>query len=189
MKIGCVVMASGRGRRFGSNKLLAQFQGKMLYQRALELTSGNLFDKRVVITRTKEVYESALAQGIDAIYHELPNRNDVVRLGIEQMKDMDACVFCPCDQPLLTKDSLEHLVEEYRKEDGKIIRLAWEETPGTPILFDKSCFQELSELPEKKGGSYLAVKYKDEVQFVQVKDKRELKDIDTREDLEELEAM
>lgn len=185
LNIGCVIMASGCGRRFGSNKLLVKFQDKTLYQRTFDITEG-IFQKRVVVTRTQEVYESAKEQGIDTIFHELPNRNDVVRLGIERMKDMDACVFCPCDQPLLTRDSVQCLVNAFRLEKRKIIRLAWNERPGTPILFDKSCFEELCKLPEKKGGAYLAVKYTDKVAYVQVREEKELMDVDTREQMEEL---
>lgn len=182
-KIGCVIMASGQGKRFGSNKLLADFHGKPLYQRTIDIIGDRLFDKIVVVTRTNEIYESALKQGLSAILHEYTDRSDVVRLGIEKMQDMDACVFCPCDQPLLKKESLEHLVKNFCNGKGTIIRLAWKESPGTPILFDKKYFGELMALPEKKGGSYLAEKYKNEVVLAQVSDKKELIDIDTREDM------
>ena len=36
MKIGCIVMAAGNARRFGSNKLDARVEGKTLLRRALE---------------------------------------------------------------------------------------------------------------------------------------------------------
>ena len=37
--VGCVIMASGLARRFGSNKLLANFGGRPLLCRALEVTA------------------------------------------------------------------------------------------------------------------------------------------------------
>ena len=37
--VGCVIMASGLARRFGSNKLLADFGGRPLLCRALEVTA------------------------------------------------------------------------------------------------------------------------------------------------------
>ena len=36
--VGCVIMASGRAVRFGSNKLLADFGGAPLIARALDVT-------------------------------------------------------------------------------------------------------------------------------------------------------
>mgnify|MGYP000776032481 CR=1 FL=1 len=38
MKIGCVVLAAGNARRFGSNKLLADFGGAPLIAQALDVT-------------------------------------------------------------------------------------------------------------------------------------------------------
>ena len=38
--VGCVIMASGLARRFGSNKLLADFEGRPLLCRALEVTAN-----------------------------------------------------------------------------------------------------------------------------------------------------
>ena len=38
--VGCVIMASGLARRFGSNKLLADFGGRPLLCRALEVTAN-----------------------------------------------------------------------------------------------------------------------------------------------------
>ena len=40
MKIGCIVMAAGNARRFGSNKLDARVEGKTLLRRALEGDHG-----------------------------------------------------------------------------------------------------------------------------------------------------
>lgn len=152
-KKGCVIMASGESVRFGRNKLIEEFQGKTFIQHILDKTEG-LFAKRVVVTRSKEVEEICKAQAVEVIYHSCPNRNDTVRIGIGQMKNMDGCLFCPCDQVLLSKNTLKKMSEIMVKEED-IFRLAYEENPGTPILFGKKYFKELAELPKKAGGSYL----------------------------------
>ena len=144
-KIGCVIMASGEGKRFGSNKLLAKFQGKLLIQIVLDLTK-DLFEKRVVITRSKEVWEICQEQNIPVIFHNLPHRNDTIRLGIETMDGMDACVFCPSDQPLLRKESLKALRGSFEKHKKGIHRLVYGEREGTPILFDKDYFGTLNDI-------------------------------------------
>ena len=48
MKIGCVVLAAGNARRFGSNKLTAQVEGVSLIRRALDAVPGGL--ATVVVT-------------------------------------------------------------------------------------------------------------------------------------------
>ena len=42
MKIGCVVLAAGNARRFGSNKLQVQVDGESLIRRALETVPSGL---------------------------------------------------------------------------------------------------------------------------------------------------
>lgn len=184
--VGCIIMASGISKRFGGNKLLADFHGETLVERALKLTEGDLFAKRIVVTRTKEVELICKRRGIEVILHEFPGRGDAIKLGIDRMRDTDACIFCPCDQPLLKEESLKSLVNVFFNDSNKIYRLAWNECPGTPVLFPKEYYQELLDLPSSKGGSHLMKKYRDNIVLVQVTDENELKDVDTKEDLEQM---
>ena len=184
--VGCVIMASGQSRRFGANKLLQEFRGETLFQRVLNLTGGDLFAKRVVVTRNKEVQELCRQQDIEVIYHGMPDRNDVVRLGIHAMQEMDGCMFCPCDQPLLQRKSVERLVSEFAAGQAGILRLAYGERQGTPVLFGKPYFGALSQLPSKCGGSYVVRQHPEDVALVPVENEAELFDIDTREDYERL---
>lgn len=180
--IGCVIMASGQSKRFGSNKLMAEFHGKSFIENVLDLTGGNLFSKRVVVTRSEEVRDLCRKQNVDVILHDLPNRNDTVRLGVEAVKEMDGCLFCPCDQPLLQKESLQRMIDQFEKREKGIERLCYGEKQGTPILFGKEFFEELMRLPVKRGGSYLVKKYPELVELVSAEDELKLFDIDTQEE-------
>ena len=141
MRVGCVIMASGVSKRFGENKLLVDFHGKKLIERVLALTEGNLFARRIVVTRTKEVAALCREQGIEVIFHEFPGRGDAVRLGVERMMDMDCqidgCLFCPCDQPLLKRESLEKMVEAFEKDARGIFQLCYGSDCGAPMLFSR----------------------------------------------------
>ena len=53
MKLGCVIMASGEGKRFGSNKMLADIYGEPLVARTIDSVPRG-FDV-VVSTRWPEV--------------------------------------------------------------------------------------------------------------------------------------
>lgn len=184
-KIGCVIMASGQGKRFGSNKLLAEFQGKTLIERVLNLTEG-LFDRRVVVTRTAEVAQLCEEKAVPVIFHDLPDRSDTVRLGVEQMSEMDGCVFCPCDQPLLQRSSLEKMLKAFEKGEKSIIRLGCGEQVGAPVLFDKRYFEQLKQLPQHNGGSYVMKQFPTEILISSASSEWELFDMDTTENMEEL---
>lgn len=182
-RIACIIMASGVSKRFGSNKLLQNLAGKTLIDRVLELTEGELFEQRVVVTRTEEVAFICKEKNIPVILHTYPNRNEAVKLGIEYLKEMDGWVFCPCDQPLLKRKSLENLLDVPYIHDDLIARLHWEDSVGTPIFFGRKYYEELCNLPEKKGGSYVAKQHPENVKLVTVLDEKELWDLDTPEDL------
>lgn len=183
--VGCVIMASGLGKRFGGNKLMADFGGQPMIARILAATEG-IFDRRVVVTRHEDVALLCRKQGIEVVLHDLPNRNDTVRLGLEAVGDVDGCLFCPGDQPLLRKETVAALVSDWKKEPDFICRTVFENQPGAPILFPKWAFLELLTLPEGKGGGILTQKYPERVRLHPVRDRYELIDVDTRENLMKL---
>ena len=182
-KIGCVIMASGLGKRFGSNKLMADFRGAPMIQRALDATKG-LFSQRVVVTRHEAVADLCRAQGIAVVFHDLPNRSDTVRLGLLAMKDLDGCMFLPGDQPLLRRETVEMLLEKWKEAQDMIVRPIYEDSEGSPVLFPRWAFPELMELPEGKGGGVVIKKHPQAVCRVSVADPFELADADTPETLE-----
>lgn len=175
-------MASGMGKRFGGNKLMANFCGEPMILRALRATQ-DLFARRVVITRHEDVAALCRTLGIEAVLHTLPHRSDTVRLGLEAMQDMDACLFCPGDQPLLRRETVSALIRMAEVSPNAICRTAFGETPGAPICFPRWAFAELMSLPEGKGGGYLTKKYPERVLMLPVGDEAELMDVDTPEDL------
>lgn len=183
--VGCVIMASGLGKRFGGNKLMADFGGQPMIARILAATEG-IFDRRVVVTRHEDVAALCRERDVEVVFHDLPNRNDTVRLGLEAVGNADGCLFCPGDQPLLRKETVEALVSAWKKESDFIWRTAGEGQPGAPILFPKWAFSELLSLPEGKGGGILTKKYPERVRLHPVRDQYELADVDTRETLQEL---
>ena len=182
-KIGCVIMASGLGKRFGGNKLMADFHGKPMIQCALDATAG-LFSKRVVVTRHESVSALCREQNVDVVLHDLLHRSDTVRLGLEALGDLDACMFLPGDQPLLRRETVAMLLETWKSNPDCMIRPAFEDSEGSPVLFPAWTFPELKNLPEGKGGGVVIKNHPHELIRVSVSDPVELVDADTPETLE-----
>ena len=67
-----------------------------------------------------------------------------------------------------------------------IYRLSFNETPGSPIIFPARYYNELLNLPEGRGGSFIAKKHPGQVVLVPARDEYELYDIDTADDLNRL---
>lgn len=210
LTVGCVIMASGLSRRFGANKLLADFCGQPMLCRAFAATATPGIAARIVVTRSEDVQALCRTQGVPVLLHSLPGRNDTVRLGLsallEQLPELSGCMFLPGDQPLLCRETVEAMTErfcheqtspaEWQKEtEREIFRLGFrvrnDPSPltGSPVLFEKGLFQELLTLPQGMGGSVLLRKYPAHVHTVYIADRNELADADTPEALAQLEAL
>lgn len=188
---GCVVMASGLGKRFGGGKLLASFGGRPLIDRVLDLT-GQGFSRRVVVTRDAGVEALCLARGVPCLRHDLPLRSDTVRLGLDALTgdgSLDACVFFPGDQPLVTAETVQALLLAAVHTPGAIWRLGYGQQAGAPVCFPRALFEELRALPAGRGGGAVAAAHPELVRVLPALSPAELRDVDTPADLAELEAL
>ena len=188
-------MASGLAKRFGSNKLLAEFDRKPLLCRAFAVTEGL---HRVVVTRSTEVQALCEECGIPVLHHALPFRSDTVRLGLEylltQFPTMSGCVFLPGDQPLLTRKTLDGMAAAFCAQPEKrsrIFRLCEPQSgaPGSPVLFGADYFEELRSLPEGKGGGAVVKRHAEKVTLFPARHPAELMDADTPSMLSALENL
>ena len=217
MRIVCVIMASGEGKRFGGNKLLASFRGAPLYHGILK-AAAPLFKAApqesaprdlLVVTRHVEIAAWCRENSVRVLLHDLPERNQAIRLalaalncaGTESVSDIhaapeklsaeqlpDGCLFCPADQPLVTEESLHRMIKAFQKAPDRIIRLSYQGTEGSPVLFPASLFPELAALPPGTGGREVIRRHPELVTAVEAQSPEELKDADTPEALRELEG-
>ena len=180
--VGCVIMASGRAVRFGSNKLLADFGGAPLIVRALDVTETPALAARVVVTRSPEVAELACKAGVKTILHSLPGRNDTVRLGLDALlgecPGLGGCIFLPGDQPLLRRESVRAEVEFFRRHPDRIVAMGHGGVRGNPCIFPARFFPELTALEGDHGGSAVIRRHEDALALFEVSPD-ELRDVDT----------
>ena len=187
MKIGCIVMAAGNARRFGSNKLDARVEGKTLLRRALEAVPVSCFARVAVVTQYPQGMELAREMGFLPVENSRPDLglSHTIALGMAHMQDMDAVLFQVSDQPLLRRDSVERLVEVYRSHPDRLVALGHDGVRGNPCLFPASLFPELLALEGDHGGSAVIRRHEDRLLLVEASP-WELTDVDTPQALEVL---
>ena len=183
--VGCVIMASGIGKRFGGNKLMADFGGQPMINRILDATE-DIFARRVVVTRSEDVAAFCRKRGVETVLHDLTFRNDTVRIGLEALAGVERCMFATADQPLLRAKTVASLALCSKVGSEQIWRTVCGGVPGSPVVFPSWTFSELKNLPEGKGGSVVIKKHFDSLRTVAVSDIFELRDVDSPGDLEEL---
>lgn len=152
-KIACIIMASGLGKRFGSNKLMASFHGAPLIRSVLDATAPvSLFADRLVVTRSQEVHDYCQSLGVPVLIHSLPNRNEALALGLshllEKHPDLSGCLFALGDQPLLRPRTLERMCRRYLECRISSIR-AESVSPDSDVSILESKAYQNSEIAKK----------------------------------------
>ena len=186
--VSCVLLAAGAGSRFGGGKLLAEFAGKRLFERAMNALPTERFVRVAVVSGCEDILAESERRGFLAVRNDAPEQGVSlsIRLGLESAKPCSAVLFLVGDQPLLTKESVRRILEAGAARPEKIIA---PEAPdgrlGNPCLFPAAFFPELSALEGDRGGKRVIRAHPEAVLTVPLPEE-ELFDTDTKEDLSRL---
>ena len=186
-RIGCVLMAAGNAERFGENKLAAEFRGKPLIRHALDAIPKALFSRIAVVTQYDEVARMAREYGFAPIRNNHPDYgiSHTIALGTEALKDCDAILYMVSDQPLLSEDSVERVVNCWKENRKHIVSAAHNGKRGNPCIFPQEFFSELLDLTEDHGGNTVIRRRPERLLTVEVA-QEELTDVDTPKALADL---
>lgn len=185
-----IYLAAGNSRRFGSNKLLYEYQGKPLYRHGLdmllEIAEENEDTTLTVVTQYWQIEQELRAAGVKAVLSEESKKgiSYSIRAGlgaVGETPEEDYVVFVVADQPCLTKQTVEKLLE---CADGKTETAAvgLGQRLGNPALFSMKYREELLALTGDQGGR--AVLRRHQCRCIAVSDEKELADIDRKEDFQ-----
>ncbi len=192
MKIQPVVMASGAGKRFGQNKLLLSLGNKPLFTYILDTLflcqkeNPNVLPP-IVVTRWESIALTAGEKGCTVILHTQPLISDSIALGAKaslENKEPQGTLFCVADQPLLSATTILKIIDGFTQDPTKIVRAK----QGNPVLFPQNLVPLLTTLPEGKTGSFVIKQYPDLVISIPFTTLEESMDIDTPQELEQVES-
>ncbi|MCD8088369.1 MAG: nucleotidyltransferase family protein [Oscillospiraceae bacterium] len=180
--IAAILLASGRGKRFGPDKLLYQVEGVSMAERAFRALPLDI--PAFVVTGDSRVAALARQHENITVVKNADERDDIaltIRLGLQALpEDTTGALFCVCDQPWLTRQSVERLTEAFRAAPDGIYVLSYGERQGNPCLFPRKYFSELSALEPDQGGKTVIARHPEAVRYVQALNPGELEDLDRR---------
>ena len=188
-----VVLAAGSSTRLAGSrpKQLLELGGKPLIRRVvLSALESGLHEVVVVLGHAAAEVGEAIPD-LDCRIVENPDyrigQSTSVRHGLAAIApESRATMFIPADQPLLSTALIDRLVESYRATAGPIVIPTHKGRRGAPVVFDRSLFFELEKLEGDAGGRSILPRYRSEIVEVSVANPRELADVDTAADLEQL---
>ena len=201
--IHIIYMAAGNSRRFGSNKLLHIWQGKMLYRHTLDMLSDIVSSRKINEDIDYDITLTVVTQ-YDRIIADLDGRKDIntvfcgdsrlgasytIKAGINslmgRLKKDDWLLFIVADQPYLSKKTILKFIEaasqDKKSKDYKVFSARHSGKAGNPSMFSCKLISELLELSGDSGGRKVAKRH--ECFYIDVEDGKELFDIDSEKDI------
>lgn len=112
-------------------------------------------------------------------------------MGLDAVEcDVDAAAWCDAAESDVAGAVKHDAVGCNAAESGvaRIWRTSFDGVPGAPVLFPSWAFDELRSLPRGKGGGFVAKTHAECVRTIEVSSEWELFDVDTRDDLEQLQT-
>lgn len=184
-----ILLAAGAATRMGSPKQLAPFRGQPLVCHTAGVALASVCRPVVVVT-------GAAAPEVGAVLASLPVRvatnphwaegvGTSIRTGIEALAgedDVDSAILMLADQPLVTADILNELIDTHRRTGKDIVAAAYADTVGVPVLFSRGFFPKLAALTGNQGCKGVILGHPDQALSLPCPEAEA--DIDTPADLE-----
>lgn len=183
-----IIMASGFSSRLGTNKLLLPYKGKYLIEHILDTIISSNYFYSILVARDDDVLELGKVRGIQVISNNRAEigQSESIKLGVENTPFTEGYAFFAADQPLMDGETLKLLVDQFYQDKNFIVVPKFQNHRGTPVIFPKRYKSDLLALSGDIGGRTIIKRYKNQVQFVEVKNENLLLDIDTLRDYQEL---
>lgn len=189
--VDAIIMASGLAKRMGCNKLLLPLGGATVIGQFLSRFPYTLFQKVIVVYGDIQVAEIAGQYPVVLCHNQNPEagKSHSIQLGVSLSTAEDGMMFIVADQPLLTRNSIQTLVEMFSRQNfRKIIVPEVAGRPANPVIFPAICRSEFAELIGDAGGRQLIIKQPERVCPVPFTSEDEFRDVDTPDSYQQVVA-
>ena len=183
-----IYLAAGLSSRYGSNKLLAEVDGKPMYRHLLDILTVMKEEEPhrfelVVVTAYDEIEESLRGLPLKVVRNDQQElgASHSIKLGLEACGEIgrhDHVMFAVADQPYIQEDELFGFIHMYKRSYKGIGVLCWKGEMGNPVIFQGQFVPELMALTGDIGGKAVVKSHLSEVFRYEADSERSLKDID-----------
>jgi molybdenum cofactor cytidylyltransferase len=183
-EIWAVILAAGESKRMGYPKMLLPFNESTMLECVIASVAGSKVDKIIIVIGAVKGSLIQLAERLQVKYCYNENYRDgmlsSVQCGVLNLpEDCAACIVCQGDQPLITAEVIDTIIDAYRASDKGIIIPLYEKKRGHPILIDIKYRHNIAELNPALGLRSLSAEFSDDVYEVETNEPGILRDFDT----------
>jgi molybdenum cofactor cytidylyltransferase len=189
--IAGLLLASGASRRFGSNKLLADLDGRPVVRWSADALASAVDLLVVVVPEGSKALRTAL-DGLDAGFVENAAANEgmasSIRAGIATLPpEVEAVVIALGDQPTVAPEVIRRVIDRWHAAPPGTLAVTtnYSDGRGHPTLIGAELFHALLSLTGDRGARDLLDSLGDAVAVVDLTQPRPI-DVDTPTDLTSL---
>lgn len=194
-KISAIIMASGKSKRMGTNKLLLEYRGITFIENTLEkVLNENFYELAIVISDKKvrkkcQDYIKKSEKDEKKIYivdnkKSEKGQSESIKIGLKTLEKCEGYMFFSCDQPFLTSNTIKKILQNFKTKGITIPE--YNGKRSLPVIFGENFKDELLKLEGDTGGKTVISNHQDKIKIVEIENPDEGKDIDTKEDYEML---
>ncbi len=163
--IAGIVIAAGESSRLGVPKQLIKWKDNTLIEFTIEtINKAGIQPIHVVLgSHYQEIFEILKDLKIKVVLNAnwREGKGSSIRIGVQSLPaGVDAAMIFVVDQPYLTTELIEKIVDEFQVNQYEIIAPVVNGIQTNPVLFDRSVFKDLEKLKGEHGARDLFNKYR-----------------------------
>ncbi len=185
--ITAIVLAAGESNRMKEQKLLLTYRDKPMIRTIIDTIAQSKIEEMVVVLGAdRDKIEQVLSDSAVTICINEDYKNGMlssIQTGLKYLPDhSDACMIFLGDQPMITPEIINAIIDAYSKTQKGIVLPVFEKRRGHPVLINRKYRSHIDSIDPKVGLRDLIWKFPDDIAEVFMEDEGIIRDIDTRED-------
>ncbi len=197
-KTAGIILAAGASVRFGQPKQLVKLRGKYLVERVLDAALKSRLELVVLVLghEYQSILQALGAKGrhprlkvvINHEYHE--GQSSSLKAGLACVrKAYSSVMYLLADQPMINSNTIDLLVDQFHGSGREICVPVFERHRGNPTIFKRSMYEKIMMLDGDIGARDIIAENAERTVYAKIKDPLCFFDIDSPEDLKELQGL
>ncbi|MFW9258709.1 nucleotidyltransferase family protein [Nostoc sp. CALU 546] len=190
--VGLIILAAGASTRMGTPKQLLRYGEQSLIGHIVQVANASVCHPIIVVLGAYSELIKPEINSEQVYVMENPlfgeGISSSIRVGIEALnlikKEAKAVVLMVCDQPFISPQLINQLVEVHETTLKPIVASQYANTLGVPALFNRTLFAKLTRLSGTDGARQIIKKSLGEVLAIPFPEG--VFDLDTPDDYEQL---